>query len=70
MIEDNESAKAGRGRVKEIRDPVRVTIRIEAETHRRLRYVMVDRRELGISKIVEEACRLWLESESARSTKP
>jgi len=69
MIDDNEGAKAGRGRVKEMTDPVRVTIRIEAETHRRLRYAMADRREQGISRIIEEACRLWLETHAAEGTK-
>jgi len=65
-----ESASAGEktseARVKKIHNPVRVQIRIEEDTYLKIRHAAVDRREMGISRIVEEALRAWLEAESER----
>lgn len=55
--------KTSEARVKKIEKPVRVQVRIEEETYLKVRHAMVDRKELGISKIVEEALRLWLETQ-------
>jgi len=52
-----------RRRVKKINNPVRVQIRIEEATYLKIRHASVDRREMGVSRIVEEALRLWLETE-------
>jgi len=58
--------KTSEARVKKIHKPVRVQVRIEEATFLKIRHAMVDRKEMGISKIVEEALRAWLEAESAR----
>ena len=60
--------KPGKGRVKKIHNPVRVQIRIEEATYLKVRHAMVDRKEMGISRIVEEALRLWLEKHSLETT--
>ena len=61
-----ESASAGektsKAKVRKIQNPVRVQIRIEEATYLKVRHAMVDRKEMGVSRIVEEALRLWLKT--------
>ena len=61
--------KTSEAKVKKIHKPVRVQIRIEEATFLKIRHAMVDRKEMGVSKIVEEALRLWLETHAAEATK-
>ena len=62
------SKKSTKTWVQKIKNPVRVQIKIEEETYLNIRHAAVDRKEMGISRIVEEALRMWLETRARESS--
>lgn len=58
--------KFSKGRIKK---PRRLQVTIEEETYKRLKYIAIDRDEMGVSLLVEQALQLWLKAQTAESTK-